>query len=142
VALTELVGSLLVALLAAVVIGRLLLIVRGRTPEVEEVLWLIATVAIGSTALLIVEILRRARQVDAWKSRGLQTVAGLLVGLASWSTADYLSVQFDLHGDLPHLVEPTQWPECFDGGQPRLLAHLLYFMLTFFAAAVRRQNIQ
>jgi hypothetical protein len=140
-AAAEFAASTVVALIATVVVGRIALLLRGETTSLEQMLWLSVTTGTAVTMLLAVERLFGGRPRDGWARRGPQAVAGIPVGLVSWWVSQFLLIKFERFDDLPRLVFPTQWPECFDdAAQPLWLAHVAYFGLLFFAAAWWRQT--
>jgi predicted Ser/Thr protein kinase len=136
----EFAASIVVTLVATVVVGRIALLLRGGSAEIESVLWLAVTAGVAASMLLTVERLFGSRPRDGWARRGPQALAAVPVGIASWWVSSFLMIEFDRHDDWPQMVGPNQWPECFTGGQPLFLAHIAYFALLFFAAAWWRQT--
>lgn len=136
-AVTEIIGSLFVGMLAAVVLSRLLLVMRSTTPSLEQWAWLTVTTAVGTASVLLTETLIGRLDVGRHPGRRrlLHAVGGCVVGAASWYVADYLRValpfEYGVYG-----VDVSQWAECYDTSlKPLAPAFVGYFGLTYFLTA-------
>ncbi len=131
------VGASAVALGASIVLARLVLIVRGAGPALEQWAWLVATASAAAVAVLVVESLSVRGDADRHPARRrmLHALGGCFAGFVSWCVYRYL------HVDLPFEygewgVGVRQWSECYDASSsPLWPAFVLYFGLTSFLTA-------
>ena len=131
------VGASAVALGASIVLARLVLIVRGAGPALEQWAWLVATASAGAVTVLVLESLLVRGDADRHPARRrmLHALGGCFAGFVSWCVYRYL------HVDLPFEygewgVGVRQWSECYDAASsPLWPAFVLYFGLTSFLTA-------
>lgn len=133
--LTGLFGSLLVSAAAAEVVALLWVMLGVRQPALQHYVWFVLTSILGSWCVLACGLWWRARPGEPVLRRLWMLCMGLGVGATSWLLAQWLLT-----------IVPALWPPLalskeqlasgtplFDHltDQPTLMAHMLYFGLTF-----------
>ncbi|HTQ40263.1 MAG TPA: serine/threonine-protein kinase [Pirellulales bacterium] len=129
---TQLLGSMLLAALACLVVGLVVMILRGETPDPVQFMWLASSAVLGSWAVLVPAKFWEGRRGDPVLRRFVMLIIGLVYAVASFGLAAWLAVplHFDSRmGDIPATALVNNF---FDSiGSPRMVAFLAYFGFLF-----------
>jgi eukaryotic-like serine/threonine-protein kinase len=131
---TELVGSMLVAAVVSAVVSLVLMVVRGKSLETNQFMWLAMSSAIGAWAILVPGKIWEGRTGEAMIRRFVLLVLGMAVAVPTYGLFDQLLV------NLPHDFDWSidrrgvfgHFDQMIDSrGAPTLLAFLAYFGFLF-----------
>lgn len=125
----ELTGSMLISAAVVAAIGFALTIVSGKTPKVDQFLWLASVATFGSWLVMIAGKCWESRPGEVVLRRFVMLVLGLGLGAAAWGIKDLLFVdlQYDWHMPRP-ITQHYLNADFYDGsGVPKLMGHMAYF---------------
>src|SRR5262249_8486976 len=83
--ITQLIGSLLLSLVACLVISLVVMILRGETPDPTQYAWLASTTILGSWAVLIPAKYWEGTRGDTVRRRFTMLVIGLAYGMVAYA---------------------------------------------------------
>ncbi|MEX2138340.1 MAG: serine/threonine-protein kinase [Pirellulales bacterium] len=139
--ITELVGSLIIAGIVALVVSLVMVVISGGRVESNQFVWLAFSAIAGAWAVLIPGKLFEGREGDPIVRRFVFLVIGLLVGAVSYGFSDLLMVRlpngvdWDLNRPVRHLEN------LYDSqGSPLLMAFMTYFGFLYLVPRWWRQT--
>ncbi len=143
--LAELLGSLLFAAGASMVISILLLLLRGKPPALEQYTWLAIVTTLSAWGVLSLSKLWDGVRGDATLRRFAMLVLGFAVGAAAWGLQSALLASLPMDpefgrrlGDVEH---PRLGAELFAAdGSPLVWGFMVYFGLLFLVLRWWRQG--
>jgi hypothetical protein len=138
--ITQLLGSLVLSSLVAVVVSLVMVVIRAGRVEVNQYMWLACTSTLAAWAVLIPGKLWEGREGDPILRRFVFLMIGLLVGAAAYGVFDGLLVhlpnQIDWDLNRPH----RNLDQLYDSqGSPLLMAFMTYFGFLFLVPRWWRQ---
>jgi hypothetical protein len=129
---TQLVGSLLLSSLVCAVVGLVIMLLRGKSPDPLNYTWLATSAVLGSWAILIPAKLWEGTRGDAVLRRFVMLMVGLGLSVASYGIATWLALPLRYEsrmGDIPAMGIEENFFDSF--GAPRMVAFLAYFGFLF-----------
>jgi hypothetical protein len=130
--LTELLGSLLIAAVAAMVIGFVMVLLRGQPPQSPQYAWVAIVSTLGAWGVLFPAKFWELKSGEAAMRRFVMLIVGLMLGWIAYALSVNLRVElpFDL---VIRPVDDNLIPKGFysASGSPLLYAYLAYFGFLF-----------
>jgi hypothetical protein len=145
---SELLGSMIVAAIVALVAAGIGPMILGAQPDSERAamyLWLVAIGTLGSWAVLIPTKFAEGKLEDQVPMRVTLLGLGALVGVAAWSLGEILLLKpasFSEPIDASGGLVSQQWlnlPETGRGANPSLVVYMTYFAFLFLLPRWWRQ---
>ena len=138
---TELLGSLIIAGIVALVVSLVMVVISGGRVEANQFVWLAFSAIAGAWAVLIPGKLFEGREGDPIVRRFVFLVIGLLVGAVSYGFSDLLMVRLPngVDWDLNRPVRNLE--NLYDNqGSPLLMAFMTYFGFLYLVPRWWRQT--
>ena len=127
----DITGGLLLVFAAAVILTRLLLLLRSSPLEMPQYLWAAGSTFIASALWVLLLKWLSPSNPEPLTRRGISFLMGIAAGAAAWWIADFLKLTLPIESPLEG-VGFERWPECYVAGKPTIVAYMGYFGLVFF----------